>query len=182
MNIKYFFLIVIYIFFNNIIFSDEIKQKQLQTVKYVNLEKYAGKWYEIAKIPNFFQKKCKKNTTAEYTLMDNQTLQVVNRCYGKNEEIIETNGIAKIVDFQTNAKLKVSFLNICGFRPFWGDYWIIGLDTEYTYAIIGTPNRKYGWLLSKSPYLSENILNTIQQELEKNGYHYKDFEFTIQNW
>ncbi len=77
-------------------------------------------------------------------------------------------------------KQKVSFFSILGWRPFWGDYWVIGLDDDYQWAIVGTPDRKYGWVLARTPELKENILEKVFAILEHNGYQRKDFELSPQ--
>lgn len=117
----------------------------VKTVAQVDLSRYVGLWHEVAKIPNKFQKQCARGTTAEYTLREDGRITVVNRCIRENGDPDEAKGEAKIVDPATNARLKVSFVSFLGWRPFWGDYWIIGLDDQYQWAVIGTPDRKYGW-------------------------------------
>jgi len=166
------------------IFSDP-KPKQsamdtLQTVDHVNLEKYTGRWYEIAKIPNRFQRKCARNTTATYKLKNDGRIDVTNRCTESDGSVKESNGIAKVVEPSTNAKLKVSFVQILGFSLFWGDYWIIGLDDNYDYAVVGTPSRKYGWILARSPELSDVQLDETFSILRDKGYNPDDFEMTVQ--
>lgn len=156
------------------------KGGQPVTVNHVDLKKYAGLWYEIARMPNRFQSDCSGNTTARYTLSDDGNIRVVNSCSeidGGNDSV---EGIAKIVDKKTNAKLKVSFFSILGIRPFWGDYWIIGLDDEYRYAVIGTPDRKYGWILSRTPQLGEAETKEAYKILVQNGYEPAKFIPTAQ--
>ncbi|MEJ2628331.1 MAG: lipocalin family protein, partial [bacterium] len=97
---------------------------ELSTVDSVDLRKYVGLWYEVEKILNMFQKKCVKNTTAEYTLMENGKIRVVNRCVDNEEKIVLVKGRARVVDTTSNAKLKVSFVRFLGLNLFWGDYWI----------------------------------------------------------
>ena len=151
-----------------------------RVVQYVDLSKYVGLWYEIAKIPNRFQKHCKRSTTAQYKFLENGKIEVINSCIDEEGERDETKGIAKVVDKSTNAKLEVSFVSILGFNLFWGDYWIIGLDTNYEYAVIGTPTRKYGWILSRKPKLSEEKLKEVFEILTEQGYDSQKFEFTEQ--
>ena len=150
------------------------------TVNSVDLQKYTGLWYEIAKIPNSFQRSCSCNTTATYILRDDGRIDVINRCTGKDGSINEAKGIAKIQDTTTNSKLKVSFVRIFGISLFWGDYWIIGLDKNYKYAIVGSPDRKYGWILSRTPKLSHDVLDEIFVILHNQGYNQNDFEMTEQ--
>jgi apolipoprotein D and lipocalin family protein len=152
----------------------------VNTVSYVDLNKYAGKWYEIAKIPNRFQKGCVRNTTAEYKLREDGNIAVINKCIEDDGSVNEAEGLAKVVDEKTNSKLKVSFVSIFGIHLFWGDYWIIGLDKNYEYAVVGHPDRKYGWILSRTPKLSEEKLQEAYTILKENGYNPKDFVMTIQ--
>jgi apolipoprotein D and lipocalin family protein len=162
----------------NLMAQNEITEPA--TVNYVNLEKYTGLWYEIAKIPNRFQKNCKSSTTALYSLMDDGSIKVVNSCREEDGKINSSEGVARVVDNITNSKLEVSFVSIFGIHLFWGDYWIIGLDDEYSYAVIGTPERKYGWILSRTKKLPEEKLTAAFEILKKNGYNRNDFEMTLQ--
>jgi apolipoprotein D and lipocalin family protein len=151
-----------------------------RTVDSVDLNKYIGVWYEIAKIPNRFQKKCACNTTAAYSLRADGKIDVVNRCTDSDGTVHEAKGIARTVDTVTNSKLEVSFVRLLGLQLFWGDYWIIGLDDTYRYAIVGSPSRKYGWILSRSPLLSQPDQNKIFEILQAQGYNPKSFVFTEQ--
>lgn len=175
---KIIILFLIAIIFANLHVSEQEIKTEPKVVKHVDLKKYVGLWYEIAKIPNRFQKHCKSGTTAQYRLLDNGKIEVINSCIDENGEKDEAEGIAKIVDLKTNARLEVSFVSILGINLFWGDYWIIGLDSNYEYAIIGTPNRKYGWILSRTPKLSEEKLNAAFEVLNEQGYDPKKFELT----
>jgi len=153
---------------------------EVKTVDSVELNKYVGLWYEIAKIPNSFQKKCSRNTTATYVLRDDGRIDVINRCVESDGTVDEARGIARVVDTVTNSKLEVSFVRVLGLQLFWGDYWIIGLDCEYKYAVVGTPSRKYGWILSRTPTLSHEDLDKIFETLRFQGYDPKSFVFTEQ--
>ena len=157
----------------------QVNQQQPTTVPKVDLKKYSGLWYEIAKIPNRFQDQCAYGTTAEYKINEDGEIEVINKCYDEDGEPDIADGVAKVVDKKTNAKLEVSFVSFLGIRPFWGDYWIIGLDENYNWAVIGTPNRKYGWILSRAPALPDETMKTIFDILKKNGYNPDDFEMTI---
>lgn len=150
-----------------------------ETVERVDLGRYAGLWYEIAKIPNRFQRKCHRDTTANYKLRDDGRISVLNRCIDKEGNPIEASGLAKVIDSDTNAKLKVSFFRIFGIQLFWGDYWIIGLGYDYKYAIVGHPARKYGWILSRERQLSSENFEEIYSILRNSGYNPDDFEFTV---
>jgi apolipoprotein D and lipocalin family protein len=151
------------------------------TVDSVDLQQYTGTWYEIAKIPNRFQKSCTKNTTATYKLRDDGKIDVVNKCVEDNGDVNTAEGVARVVDTRTNAKLEVSFVSIFGFHLFWGDYWIIGLDRDYRYAVVGTPTRKYGWILSRAKKLTDAEKEKIFSILKKQGYDTGKFVFTEQD-
>lgn len=153
---------------------------QLVTVKQVDLKKYVGKWFEIAKISNSFQDQCAYGTTAEYKIDEDGDIIVINSCYEKDGNPDVAEGLAKVVDRKTNAKLEVSFVSFLGIRPFWGDYWIIGLDENYEWAVIGTPGRKYGWILSRTPSLPDETMQQIFGILKSQNYNPEDFEMSKQ--
>ena len=150
----------------------------LVTVDRVDLTRYAGRWFEVAKIPNRFQKQCHCEAAADYTLRDDGRVDVVNSCRKADGTPDQARGLAKVVDKSTNARLKVSFVSFLGWRPFWGDYWIIGLDADYGWAVIGTPSRKYGWVLSRTPALEASTMDTVYAILERNGYRRAAFEIS----
>ncbi len=154
---------------------------EIQTVKSVDLQRYLGVWYELAKISNPFQKKCVKNTTAEYRLREDGMIDVINTCLSKEGRPVEARGVARITDAVSNAKLKVSFVRLAGIRLFWGDYWVIGLDADYRYAVVGEPSRKYGWILSRSKTLSEEDWMAIEEILEGQKYDFSLFVMTQQD-
>ena len=151
-------------------------KQPLQTVASVDLERYLGKWYEIASYPAWFQRGC-TGSTAEYSQLPNGRIQVVNRCFKKSLDgpLKESKGKAEVVDTQTNAKLKVWF-----FWPFKGDYWIIDLARDYTWAVVGTPSRKYLWVLSRTPTLDPHVYNDILSRLPVKGYDPDRLQLTVQ--
>jgi apolipoprotein D and lipocalin family protein len=149
-------------------------------VESVELRRYTGLWYEIAKIPNRFQKKCARGTTAFYSLREDGKISVVNRCLDESGKTVRAVGLAKVMDAASNARLKVSFVNVLGVRLFWGDYWIIGLEENYEYAIVGHPKRDYGWILARSPQLTAETLEDIHEQLLSQGYDPDDFVLTAQ--
>jgi apolipoprotein D and lipocalin family protein len=150
--------------------SGSQEQKPMTTVQKVDLQRYVGLWHEIARIPNRFQKNCDSGTTAQYELREDGRIDVINQCLEEDGSVDRAEGVAKIVDANTNAKLKVSFVSFLGWRPFWGDYWILGLDDDYQWAIVGSPDRKYGWILARTPELDEDILERIFAILTAQGY------------
>ncbi len=140
--------------------------KPLDVVPSVDLSKYMGTWYEIARYPNRFQEGCAA-TQVTYALRPDGKVKVVNSCRegspeGKQKSI---EGTAWSVDPATNAKLKVRF-----FWPFSGDYWIIQLDPDYRYAVVGHPGRTYLWILSRTPSLDPQTLQAIEKKLIEQGY------------
>ncbi len=145
-------------------------EEPVTTVDSVNLQRYAGLWYEIARIPNRFQNKCDRHTTAEYSLMENGRIRVINRCITADGDTTAARGVAKVVDSESRARLKVSFVNLLGLRLFWGDYWIIALDDAYRWAVVGHPERKYGWILSRTPQLDREVMENIYAKIKEQGY------------
>lgn len=147
-------------------------------VDHVDLDRYVGTWYEIMKIPNFFQKQCARGTTATYTQNEDGRIDVLNRCIDEDGAPVEAKGVAEVVDPQSNAKLRVSFVSVFGKSMFWGDYWVIGLGEDYDYAIVGTANRKYGWILSRTPELAYEQAEEAFWTLRQQGYDRDDFVLT----
>ena len=177
---KKIFIISLLLFLPRTLFSQEKNYPPLVTVEKVDLKKYVGLWYEVAKIPNSFQDQCIYGTTAEYKIDEDGDIIVTNSCYDEKDKLDVAEGLAKVVDKNTNAKLEVSFVSFLGIRPFWGDYWIIGLDENYQWAIVGTPGRKYGWVLSRTPSLPESTMQTIFEILKSQHYNPDDFEISEQ--
>lgn len=145
--------------------DDSSTQLPLRTVASVDLSRYSGTWYEIARYPNRFQRDCQSDTMAEYTLRKDGKVQVVNSCRQKDGKTKTARGTAKVADKTTNAKLKVTF-----FWPFYGDYWVIGLSPDYRYAIVGEPKRRYLWILSRTPEMDETTYRQIREQIRAAGY------------
>ncbi|MFZ1571250.1 MAG: lipocalin family protein [Candidatus Kapaibacterium sp.] len=142
----------------------------METVPYVDLNKFIGKWYEIASYPQSFQKGC-HCTTAEYTLSKDDYIIVENRCNKDsiNGELSYIKGKAFIEENSGNSKLKVQF-----FWPFRGKYWIIELAEDYSYVVVSNPNKKYLWILSRTPKMDEQIYQGILDKLKL-----KQFDLSI---
>jgi apolipoprotein D and lipocalin family protein len=158
-------------------FTNCKKHPDLATVKNVDIEKYQGLWYEIAKLPNRFEKglTC---ITANYTLLDDGKIEVWNNGIKNNNpnEISSIKGKAKPAKEGDNSKLKVSF-----FGPFYGDYYIIDLDENYQYAMIGEPSREFFWILSRTPKIGNSLYNQLLEKAEKLGFDTSKVEKCIQN-
>ncbi len=140
-------------------------QPPLQTVAGVELDKYTGRWFEIARLPARFEKDCDSDVTATYTLRADGKVDVLNQCRKANGEMKKAHGTAKVVDETTNAKLKVSFL-----WPIYGDYWILELGDHYEYAVVGEPSRKYVWILSRSPRMDESLYQSLLGKIAAQGF------------
>ncbi|QOP41157.1 lipocalin family protein [Sulfurimonas marina] len=134
----------------------------LKTVEQVDIKRYSGTWYEIARYEHFFEKGC-SDVNATYTLKKDGDIEVLNQCM-KPDGLSRAKGVAYAVD-KTNAKLKVSF-----FRPFYGDYWILMLGDNYEYALIGEESREYLWVLSRTPAMDESLKEKIVTKLPEFGY------------
>jgi apolipoprotein D and lipocalin family protein len=148
----------------------------LQVKSFVDLKRYMGTWYEIARYPHRFQEGC-VGTTATYSLRDDGKVDVLNQCYKEklDGERVKAHGKAWVVDPATNAKLKVSF-----FWPFSGHYWIIDLGKNYEYAVVGHPDRTYLWILSRSPEMDEQLYNDIIEKLKTQSYDTSKLIRTLQ--
>jgi apolipoprotein D and lipocalin family protein len=148
----------------------------LVTVSSVDLQRYLGSWYEIASYPAWFQKGC-TGSKASYALLPDGRIEVVNTCFKQSLEGPQkrSTGKAEVVDPTTNAKLKVWF-----FWPFKGDYWIIDLDADYRWAVVGVPSRKYLWILSRTSTLDPSVYEGILQRIAAQGYDPNKLNITPQ--
>lgn len=158
-------------------------QKQsLPTVEKVELDRYLGIWYEVARKPLYFQNKCDRDVTATYTLNENGNIVVDNRCIKKDGEQIQSGGEAFVQNPPQNTKLKVSFLpDFIRWIPVGrGDYWVLKLDENYQTVLVGEPKRKYMWILSRDPQLDKNVVNEYLQYAQSVGYDLSDVIHTKQ--
>ncbi|MBE9610262.1 lipocalin family protein [Chitinilyticum piscinae] len=146
---------------------------EVQTVPAVDLGRYLGKWYEIAAFPMRFQAQCTADTTAEYSMREDGLVRVINRCRTASGDIDSAEGRAKVVAGSNNSKLRVTF-----FWPFYGDYWVIGLDPEYRWAVVGHPSRDYLWLLSRTPQLEQPLLDAALTSAIGQGYSLERLRYT----
>jgi len=139
----------------------------LDVVRSVDLNRYVGTWYEIARYPNSFQPEDCVATTANYELREDGKINVLNTCRKGSPDGPEKSakGKAWVVDPLTNAKIKVQF-----FWPFSGDYWIIQLGEQYEYAVVGHPDRTYLWILSRTPQIEPDLYIQIIARLKQQGY------------
>ena len=149
---------------------------ELKVVDSVDLSRYLGKWYEIASYPAWFQRGCTAST-AEYAMLTDGKIRIINRCHkGRPDGPLKKSvGKAEVSDDQTNAKLKVWF-----FWPFKGNYWIIDLDDDYQWAVVGEPKRKYLWILSRTPTMNQTLYQNILSRLPAKGYDPSKLNRTLQ--
>ena len=143
-----------------------------QTVSHVDVDRYLGKWYEIARIPNKFQAQCVSNVSAEYERRADGQLTVRNRCRRADGTSDEAQGQARIVDSASNAKLEVRFAPAwLSWLPLvWGDYWILDLAPDYSVAAVGEPRREYLWILSRTPQIADRSYEEIVKRMAAQGY------------
>tara|TARA_Y100001933_G_C18931821_1_gene535654 strand:- start:55 stop:615 length:561 start_codon:yes stop_codon:yes gene_type:complete len=144
----------------------------LELVESVDLDRYQGLWYEIARLPNRFQDQCAANVTAEYTLLESGRIKVVNRCELPGGEPDEAEGVARRPDPDREAALKVRFApRWLSWLPFvWGDYQVMALADDYGSALIGAPSREYLWILARKPSLPETRIDELLAEAERQGF------------
>jgi len=143
-----------------------------KTAERVDLDRYAGKWYEIARFPNRFQKQCAGNTTAEYAKRPDGEIDVINRCRTEDGKTDVAEGRARVVDAATNAKLEVRFAPaaLAWLPMVWSPYWIIDLAPDYSVAAVGDPKREYLWILSRTPKLPEATYEELVNRLTAQGF------------
>lgn len=153
----------------------------VQTVPSVDLNRYMGKWYEIARLPMFFQRNCASDVTAIYTLKPTGKVEVNNQCMGKDGKPMQSIGEATKAG-NTGSKLKVTFLPR-GLR--WlpvgkADYWVLALDPSYQHALVGTPDQKYLWVLSRTPTMPDGTYQQLVTTAKSQGYDVSKLEKTLQ--
>ena len=136
----------------------------LETVKTVDLDLYSGRWYEISRLPMWFERNCVGDVTATYTLRSDQKMDVVNRCRTK-DKMISAKGIAAVPDAAQPGQLRVRFAPdwLSWFPIVWGDYWILDLDPEYRWVLVGAPSRAYLWILARTPSLDAATVQALKQ-------------------
>jgi apolipoprotein D and lipocalin family protein len=143
----------------------------VSTVETLNLPQYLGLWYQIAAIPQAYEKQCVANVRAEYAMAEDGLTSILNSCETRNGERDSVMGRAKLADGTSNAKLKVTFVNFLGWRfNFSGDYWVLGLGNNYSYAIVGGPKRNAAWILCRTSTLSQDNWMEINLKLAQQGY------------
>jgi apolipoprotein D and lipocalin family protein len=162
--------------------SNEPSPAPLEAIASLDVPRYMGTWYEVAKYPNWFQKRCIVNTSATYAVQPNGMLQVLNRCQKEDGSITDALGEAKQVGDANSPKLKVRFAPAwLSFLPFvWGNYWVIDLDAQYQLAAVSEPSRKYLWILSRTQTVEPKAYEALLQRLKQQGFNLDAIEISKQ--
>lgn len=144
----------------------------LATARPIDLQRYYGTWYEIARLPNRFQSMCASDVRALYA-PDGDAIAVVNSCRTGDGKLEQAEGVAHVVEGSDGSKLRVSF-----FRPFYGDYWILDLDPDYRWVLVGEPGRRYAWVLARTPELDRATLERLLAKAAALGFDRQAFLLT----
>ena len=154
----------------------------VKTIATLDVPRYLGTWYEIAKFPNWFQKKCVSNTKAVYSAKPDGNLRVLNSCKTTAGEISEAEGLARQIGSKDSPKLEVRFApEWLSFLPLvWGDYWVIDIDSQYQLAAVSDPRREYLWVLSRTPQLDPKVYANLLQRLKQQQFDIQKLEITAQ--
>ena len=154
----------------------------VKTISSLDVPRYLGTWYEIAKFPNWFQKKCVGNTKAVYSSRSDGTLRVLNSCRQTDGETSEVEGTARQLGAKDSPKLEVRFAPAwLSFIPMvWGDYWVIDLDSQYQIAAVSDPKREYLWILSRTPQLDPKVYDDLLRRLQAQQFDVRKLELTPQ--
>jgi apolipoprotein D and lipocalin family protein len=155
----------------------------LQTIPALDVNRYMGTWFEIAKYPNWFQKKCLGGAKADYSLIGDGQVQVLNRCLIEGGQWSEALGVAKQVGPATSPQLKVRFAPAwLSFLPFvWGNYWVIDLDEDYQLVAVSEPQKEYLWILSRTPKVDPVRYRLLLTRLQQKGFDLDKLEMTQHN-
>lgn len=158
------------------------QESSVKTIPSLDVPRYLGTWYEIAKFPNWFQRKCLSNTQAVYSVRPDGNLKVLNSCKTADGEISQAEGTARQVGGLDSPKLEVRFAPAwLSFLPMvWGDYWIIDLDPQYQVAAVSDPRREYLWILSRTPQLDKKVYDALLQRLQDQQFDIRKLEITQQ--
>ena len=146
-----------------------------ESVPALDLQRYSGEWHEIAHLPMFFQRKCVKNITATYVPKSDGNIRVINACDEKDGKRSVSEGTARPVEGHPG-RLQVRFAPdwLTWLPIVWADYWVIDLDPEYQWAVVGGPSRKYLWVLSRTPSMDGKQFDQIRERAARRGYEVKD--------
>lgn len=156
--------------------------QSVQTIATLDVPRYLGTWYEIAKFPNRFQNKCLSHTKAVYSAKADGNLRVLNSCKTAGGETSEVEGAARQIGAKDSPKLQVRFApEWLSFLPLvWGNYWVIDLDPQYQVAVVSDPKREYLWILSRTPQLDPKVYEGVLQRLKQQQFDLQKLELTSQ--
>ena len=170
----------------DVIVSTELRKPKVyltapSTVEQVDLPRFMGRWYEIARLPYFTERRCVDNVVADYRLGEDGMVYVSNRCRYRDGRISEAKGVARVLDYGRNARLQISFRMLYGVYVFWDDYWIIALGADYDYALIGQPTKTRAWVLARDPLASDALVDSWLREFGDKGFPAANFLRTRQD-
>lgn len=155
----------------------------VKTIAALDVSRYLGTWYEVAKFPNWFQKKCASNTQAIYSVRPDGNLKVLNSCKQADGEISQAEGLARQIGPTDSPKLEVRFAPTwLAFLPLvWGDYWVIDLDPQYQVAAVSDSRREYLWILSRTPQIDKKAYEELLMRLQAQQFDVRRLELTTQS-
>ncbi len=158
-------------------------QTQVKSIPEFDVSRYMGTWYEIAKLPNWFQRKCTQGTQARYKALGPAEIEVNNKCSTASGEEIQATGLARPNGSGRPAQLEVRFAPTwTAWLPWvWGAYWVLDLDAEYQLAAVGDPSKSYLWILSRTPVVSSDKYDALLQRMNLMGFDITKLEKTRQN-
>jgi len=172
---------IVVLFLGLILSLPAAAREPLQLVESLDLERYQGRWFEIARLPNRFQDQCAGDVTADYEILEHGRVRVTNRCRSADGGWREVEGIARrdTADGR-DAALEVRFApRWLSLLPFvWGEYRVMALDDDYQYALVGSDNRKYLWVLARRPDLSQSFLERLINEARRQGFDVSELTHT----
>ena len=151
------------------------------TAERVDLNRFMGRWFEVARLPYFTERRCIANVVADYHLGDDGIIHVTNRCLYRDGRVGEAKGIARVLDYPNNARLQISFRMLYGVYVFWDDFWIIGHGDAYDYALIGQPTRTRAWILARDPLAGDDRIDAWITEFGRRGFPASGFVRTVQD-
>ncbi len=163
--------------------SSQTNDVPVKTIPSLDVQRYMGTWYEIAKYPNWFQRKCMSDTKAVYSARADGTLKVLNSCKSADGNLSEAEGTARQIGAKDSPKLEVRFAPAwLSFLPLvWGDYWVIDLDPQYQIAVVSDPRREYLWILSRTPQLDKKVYDEVLQRIQNQQFDVSKLEPTSQS-
>lgn len=182
MKILRFFIVLLMVHLSVLDAAAEQDKAALKAIAQLDLQRYLGRWYEIAKFPNRFQRQCVWGTSADYSHLPNGQIRVLNQCRNSAGNWEHAIGVAQPIEGPSSAKLKVRFApEWLSFLPFvWGDYWVVDLDEKYELVAVSEPQREFLWILSRTPAVSEFSYTELLGRLAAMGLDIQKLEKTPQ--